>query len=144
MVQRYNILGRYTNQYLCLCSRAWSVEVSHGKIRVRRLFYSCPKLLFSCFFHFALAFRTGLAIPYSDVFAAALQAQTAHLASVGWSHVGNDTTHHDVLDGMAVWAEHGCNLLTEQATSLIHLSFISTGLAAIFQFPGHLISLIND
>ena len=35
MVQRYNILGRYTNQYLCLCSRAWSVEVSHGKIRVR-------------------------------------------------------------------------------------------------------------
>ena len=36
MVQRYNILGRYTNQYLCLCSRAWSVEVSHGKIRVRQ------------------------------------------------------------------------------------------------------------
>ena len=35
MVQRYNILGRYTNQYLCLCSHAWSVEVSHGKIRVR-------------------------------------------------------------------------------------------------------------
>ena len=22
MVQRYNILGRYTNQYLCLCSHA--------------------------------------------------------------------------------------------------------------------------
>ena len=35
MVQRYNILGRYTNQYLCLCSHAWSVEVSHGKIWVR-------------------------------------------------------------------------------------------------------------
>ena len=35
MVQRYNILGRYTNQYLCLCSHAWPVEVSHGKIRVR-------------------------------------------------------------------------------------------------------------
>ena len=28
-------MGRYTNQYLCLCSHAWSVEVSHGKIRVR-------------------------------------------------------------------------------------------------------------
>ena len=39
MVQRYNILGRYTNQYLCLCSHAWSVEVSHGKIRVRRDWY---------------------------------------------------------------------------------------------------------
>ncbi len=37
MVQRYNILGRYTNQYLCLCSHAWSVEVSHGKIRVRHI-----------------------------------------------------------------------------------------------------------
>ena len=35
MVQRYNILGRYTNQCLCLCSHAWPVEVSHGKIRVR-------------------------------------------------------------------------------------------------------------
>ena len=35
MVQRYNILGRYTNQCLCLCSHAWSVEVSYGKIRVR-------------------------------------------------------------------------------------------------------------
>ena len=36
MVQSYNILGRYTNQCLCLCSHAWPVEVSHGKIRVRR------------------------------------------------------------------------------------------------------------
>ena len=35
MVQRYNILGKDTNQYLCLCSHAWPVEVSHGKIRVR-------------------------------------------------------------------------------------------------------------
>ncbi len=35
MVQRYNILGRHTDQYSCLCSHAWSVEVSHGKIRVR-------------------------------------------------------------------------------------------------------------
>ena len=39
MVQRYNILGRYTNQCLCLCSHAWPVEVSHGKIRVRRDFH---------------------------------------------------------------------------------------------------------
>ena len=41
MVQRYNILGRYTNQYLCLCSHAWPVEVSHGKIRVRRCRIEC-------------------------------------------------------------------------------------------------------
>ncbi len=37
MVQRYNILGRHTNQYSCLCSHAWSVEVCHGKIRMRPL-----------------------------------------------------------------------------------------------------------
>ena len=46
MVQRYNILGRYTNQYLCLCSRAWSVEVSHGKIRVRRQMVKVEKMGF--------------------------------------------------------------------------------------------------
>ena len=40
MVQRYNILGRHTNQYPCLCSHAWSVEVCHGKIRMRRNFNS--------------------------------------------------------------------------------------------------------
>ena len=45
MVQRYNILGRYTNQYLCLCSRAWSVEVSHGKIRVRRFLCEIKKVV---------------------------------------------------------------------------------------------------
>ena len=38
MVQRYNILARHTNQYPYLCSHAWSVEVSHGKIWVRREF----------------------------------------------------------------------------------------------------------
>ncbi len=37
MVQRYNILGRHTNQYSCLCSHAWSVEVCHGKIRMRHM-----------------------------------------------------------------------------------------------------------
>ena len=37
MVQRYNFFGRHTNQHPCLRSHAWSVEVSHGKIRVRRL-----------------------------------------------------------------------------------------------------------
>ena len=53
MVQRYNILGRYTNQCLCLCSHAWPVEVSHGKIRVRLLQLNFPdsqtELSFSAF-----------------------------------------------------------------------------------------------
>ncbi len=43
MVQRYNILGRHTNQYSCLCSHAWSVEVCHGKIRMRPFGDADPK-----------------------------------------------------------------------------------------------------
>ena len=104
---------------------------------------SCPKLFLSSFYHFSLASRTGLAIPYSDVITTTLQAQTPHLAPVGWSDIGNDTTHNNVLDSMAVRARHGCNLLAEQATSLIHFSLVATGLTAIFQFPGHLLSSKN-
>ena len=98
---------------------------------------SCPKLLFSCIFHFTLTLRAGLHVPNTDIIAATLQAQTAHLASVRRSHVSNDATHHDVLDGLAVRAEHRRNLLTEQPSSLIHLSLIATGLASIFPLPGH-------
>ena len=42
----------------------------------------CPKLFLSCLFHFTLTLGTGLAIPNTDIIAATLQAQTAHLASV--------------------------------------------------------------
>ena len=99
--------------------------------------YSCPKLLFASFFHFALTLGAGLHVPYTDILAAALQTQPTHLASIGRSHVGNDTTHHDVLDGLTVRTEHGRNLLAEQATSLIHLSLVATDLTTIFQFPRH-------
>jgi len=104
---------------------------------------SCPELFISSFFHFSLASRTGLSIPYPDVIATALQAQTPHLAPVGWSDIGNDTTHNNVLYSMAVRTRHWCDLLAEQATSLIHLSLVPTGLTAIFQFPGHLLSSKN-
>ena len=43
-----------------------------------------------------------------------------------------------VLDGMTVWAEHGRNMLTEQAAPLIHLSFVAADITAIFQFPSHI------
>jgi hypothetical protein len=76
-------------------------------------------------------------VPNPDVIAAALQAQTPHFAPIGWSHVGNDTTHHDVLDGLAVRTRHGRNLLTEEPASLVHLSLVSALSAAVFQFPRH-------
>jgi len=98
---------------------------------------SCPKFLFASILHFALTLRTGPHVPDTDVIAAALQAQATHLASVRGCDVGNDTTHNDILDSMTVRAEHGCYLLTEQATPLIHLSLVTTGLAAIFSFPRH-------
>ena len=98
---------------------------------------SCPKLLFACIFHFALTLRTGLHIPDTDVIAATLQAQTAHLTSERWGYVCNDTTHHKVLDGMAMIARYGRYLLTEQTAPFVHLSLIATGLTAIFPFPCH-------
>jgi hypothetical protein len=97
----------------------------------------CPKLFLTSLFHIALTLRTGLLIPYPDIVAAALKAQSSHLAPIGWGHISNDTTHHDILDGMAVGTRHGCYLLTEQSAPLIHLSLISTSLAAIFPFPSH-------
>ena len=76
-------------------------------------------------------------VPYSDIIAAALQTQSSNFASIGWGHVGNDTTNHDVLDGFAIRARHSGYLLTEQSTSVIYLGFIATSLTAIFQFPSH-------
>ena len=98
----------------------------------------CPEFLFPGFFHFSLALGTGLLVPYTDVITATLQTEATYLASVRRSHIGNDTTHHNVLDSLAVRAEHGRNLLTEQTTSLIHLGLVAAGLTAIFQFPCHL------
>lgn len=98
---------------------------------------SCPKLLFAGIFHFALTPGAGLHVPDTDVIAAALQTQTAGLASVGRSHVSDDAAHHDVLNDMAVRAEHGGNLLTEQASPLIHLGLVATGLTTRFPFPSH-------
>jgi hypothetical protein len=68
---------------------------------------------------------------------ATLQAQTAHFASVGWSHIGYDTTHYDVLNGLTVKAGHGCYLLTKQATPLIYIDLIAACFTAVSPFPRH-------
>ena len=78
-------------------------------------------------------------IPFPDVIAATLQTQPTHLASVGWGDVGNDTSHYDILDGLAVRTRHLNNLLTKEATPLIDIGLVATVFAAIFQFPCHLI-----
>jgi len=88
-----------------------------------------------------LASGTRLLIPDTDVITAALQAQPTDLASVGWSDIGDDATHDDVLNRLAVRTRHRRNLLTEQAAPLIHLGLVAAGVAAIFQFPSHVLLL---
>ena len=114
--------------------------LSHDKTGLRRAVLPCssrPELFFACWFHKAIAFGTGVTIPNADVVAATVEAEPADLAPIGWCHIGDDASDNNILDGLAVWARHGCDLLTEEATPLVHLSLIPTRIAAIFQFPSH-------
>lgn len=73
-------------------------------------------------------------VPDSDVAAATFQAQSAGFATEGGRHVGDDAADNDVLDGMAVGARHGCNLLIEQSTTFIDFGFVAAFQAAVFEF----------
>ena len=101
-------------------------------------FALCPKLFLASIFHCALTFGACFHIPDTDLVAATLQTQAPNLTSVGRCHVGNDTTHHDVLDGLAVRARHRRDLLSKQTTTLVHFGLIAAVLTAIFLFPSHL------
>jgi hypothetical protein len=98
-----------------------------------------PKLFFSGFLHFSLTLRTGFHVPYPDVLAAAVQAKPPHLAPIRWGYVGDDAANYNVLNGLAVRTIHWGNLLSKEATPFVHLGFIPTSLAAIFQLPCHLL-----
>lgn len=76
-------------------------------------------------------------VPNADVVAATVETEPADLAPVGRRHIGDDASDYNILDGLAVWARHGCDLLTEEAAPLVNLSLIPTRGAAIFQFPSH-------
>jgi len=103
---------------------------------------SCPELLFSCIVHYALTLRAGFHVPYPDMVAAALQAQPPYLTPVGRGDIGYDASHDDILNGLAVRARHGRNLLAEQPAPFIHLSLIAASLTAIFTFPSHISSFL--
>ena len=98
---------------------------------------SRPELLLARFLHPALALGTCSLIPDTYLVTAALQAQSAHLAPVGWCDIGDDATHDDVLNRLAVRTRHRRNLLTKQTTTLIYLGLVAAVLAAILQFPSH-------
>ena len=115
--------------------RNGAVRFGSFQVVVARLL--SPEFLFASIRHLPLTLRAGSTVPDTDPVTTALQAQTANLASEGWSHIGNDATHHYVLDAFAVGARHGRYLLTEQATSLIHIRLIAADAAAILPLPGH-------
>ena len=96
-----------------------------------------PELLHSCILHGSLTLRTRLHVPYPDMIAATLQAQTPHLTSIGWSHIGNNPAYNDVLNSLAVRTCHSRNLLPEQSASFVHISLIAACLTPIFPFPCH-------
>ena len=98
---------------------------------------SRPELFFACGFHKAIAFGTSVPIPDADIVAATVETEPAHLAPIRWCHIGDDASDYNILDSLAVWARHGCDLLTEEAAPFINLSLIPTRGAAIFQFPSH-------
>lgn len=96
-----------------------------------------PEFFLACWFHATIAFGTGVPIPDADIVAATVETEPADLAPVGWRHIGDDASDYNILDGLAVWARHGRDLLAEEAAPLVYLSLIPTRGAAIFQFPSH-------
>ena len=52
-------------------------------------------------------------IPHPDAVTAAVEAQASHLTPIGWRHISDDATHHNILDGLTIRARHSRDLLTE-------------------------------
>ena len=100
-----------------------------------------PELFFARIFHRALTLRTGSHVPDTDTIATTLQTEAPHLTPIRRSHISNDTTHDDILDGLTIGTCHSCDLLTEQTTALIDFGLVTASLTAIFPFPSHMTSI---
>lgn len=85
----------------------------------------CPEFFFAGGLHVALAFGTGVLVPDADVVAATVEAQPTYLTAIGGGNIGDDASDDDVLHRLAVRAVHSYDLLTEEASSLVNLSFIT-------------------
>ena len=85
----------------------------------------CPKLLLACKLHHSTAFWTCFLVPYTDALTATMQAEPANLASKRWGYIGNDATHHQMLDGLAVGTTDCGYFLTKQASALIKFGFVT-------------------
>lgn len=84
-----------------------------------------------------MAAWTGVHVPSHDPIAPATQAQSAGLTAEGWSDIAYHAADYKVLDGLAVRAAHGGDMLSEEPFSLEGLGFIAAGLAFVFYSPSH-------
>ena len=96
-----------------------------------------PEFLLTGERHLAATFRAGVLVPWPDSIAAAVQTQSSSLAAERRCHISNDATDDQLLNGLAVGAAHGCDVLSEQPVSLVDFGLIAALLALIFLFPRH-------
>ena len=96
-----------------------------------------PEFLFTREHHLAATFWAGVLIPWPDSVAAAVQTQSSSLAAERRCHICNDATDDQLLNGFAVGAAHGCDVLSEQPVSLVDFGLIAALLALIFFLPRH-------
>jgi len=96
-----------------------------------------PEFLFTREHHLTATFRAGAHIPWPDSIAAAVQTQSSSLAAERWCHISNDATDDQLLNGLAVGAAHGCDVLSEQPVSLVDFGLIAALFALIFLLPRH-------
>ena len=85
----------------------------------------------------AVALGAGGQVPVVDALAAAVKAQSPHLAPERRRHIANDAADREMLDGLAVGAADGGNLLAEQAAAFVVLGFVAALFTAVFLFPSH-------
>jgi len=102
-----------------------------------------PKFFVAGWLHTALAFGTGLFVPYFDAVAAALQTEAAGLGIERGSDIADDTAGDQRLDGVAVGTRHGSDVLAEKTDTLVIKSLVTTREALIFNLPTHLIPIFR-
>ena len=98
---------------------------------------SRPEFLLAGEHHLAVTFRAGVLIPRPDSIAAAVQTQASRLAAERRCHIGDDAADDQLLDGLAVGAAHGGDVLPEQSESLIDFGLIAALPALVFLLPRH-------
>lgn len=98
---------------------------------------SRPKFLFAHGGHHSSAFGASVAVPYAEVLAHAVGAESTVLAAETWDEVGNDAADGEILHALAFAAHDLRDPLPKESRTFVHLTFVGTRSAAICLFPSH-------